>query len=92
MTKTKAIGYVRVSRVGGRGGDAFLSPDLQRQSYRAPGWGIPGASPQPTADRLFARAVRRPGAARRRARVGTTAATSARLRATGTFPVLGVPS
>lgn len=32
MTKTKAIGYVRVSRVGGRGGDAFLSPDLQRQS------------------------------------------------------------
>ena len=28
----KAIGYVRVSRVGGRQGDSFLSPDLQRQS------------------------------------------------------------
>ena len=32
MTKTTAIGYVRVSRVGGRGGDSFLSPELQRQS------------------------------------------------------------
>jgi site-specific DNA recombinase len=31
MTKTKAIGYARVSRVGGRGGDSFLSPELQRQ-------------------------------------------------------------
>jgi site-specific DNA recombinase len=28
----KAIGYVRVSRVGGRAGDSFLSPELQRQS------------------------------------------------------------
>jgi hypothetical protein len=28
----KAIGYVRVSRVGGREGDSFLSPALQRQS------------------------------------------------------------
>ncbi len=31
-TRTKAIGYVRVSRVGGRGADSFLSPELQRQS------------------------------------------------------------
>jgi len=30
-TKRAAVGYVRVSRVGGRGGDSFLSPDLQRQ-------------------------------------------------------------
>ena len=29
-TKRAAVGYVRVSRVGGRGGDSFLSPDLQR--------------------------------------------------------------
>jgi hypothetical protein len=29
----KAIGHVRVSRVGGRGGDSFLlSPELQRQN------------------------------------------------------------
>ena len=28
----RAIGYVRVSRVGGREGDSFLSPELQRQS------------------------------------------------------------
>lgn len=28
----KAIGYVRVSRVGHRGGDSFLSPELQRES------------------------------------------------------------
>ncbi len=28
----KAIGYVRVSRVGSREGDSFLSPQLQRQS------------------------------------------------------------
>jgi len=28
----KAIGYIRVSRVGGREGDSFLSPALQRQS------------------------------------------------------------
>ena len=28
----KALGYVRVSRVGGRGGDSFLSPELQRES------------------------------------------------------------
>ena len=30
-TKPTAVGYVRVSRVGGRGGDSFLSPDLQRE-------------------------------------------------------------
>ena len=28
----RAVGYVRVSRVGGREGDSFLSPELQRQS------------------------------------------------------------
>jgi site-specific DNA recombinase len=28
----KAVGYVRVSRVGGRDGDSFLSPDHQRES------------------------------------------------------------
>ena len=28
----KALGYVRVSRVGGRGGDSFLSPQLQREA------------------------------------------------------------
>jgi hypothetical protein len=28
----KAVGYVRVSRVRGRGRDSFLSPELQRQS------------------------------------------------------------
>lgn len=28
----KALGYVRISRVAGREGDSFLSPDLQRQS------------------------------------------------------------
>lgn len=28
----RALGYVRVSRVGGREGDSFLSPELQRQS------------------------------------------------------------
>jgi DNA invertase Pin-like site-specific DNA recombinase len=31
MSGVKALGYVRVSRVGGRGGDSFLSPDLQRE-------------------------------------------------------------
>ena len=30
-TKRASVGYVRVSRVGGRGGDSFLSPDLQRE-------------------------------------------------------------
>lgn len=34
MTKTTAIGDVRVLRVGGRGGDSFLSPELQRQSIQ----------------------------------------------------------
>lgn len=29
--KRRAVGYVRVSRVGGRSGDSFLSPDLQRE-------------------------------------------------------------
>jgi DNA invertase Pin-like site-specific DNA recombinase len=29
--QTAAVGYVRVSRVGGRGGDSFLSPELQRE-------------------------------------------------------------
>lgn len=28
----RALGYVRVSRVGARQGDSFLSPDLQRDS------------------------------------------------------------
>ena len=32
MGAAKAIGYIRVSRVGGREGDSFLSPALQRQS------------------------------------------------------------
>ena len=32
MTKSTAIGYVRVSRVGGRVGDSLLSLELQRQS------------------------------------------------------------
>jgi hypothetical protein len=27
----KLDGYIRVSRVGGRSGDSFISPDLQRQ-------------------------------------------------------------
>lgn len=31
----KAVGYVRVSRVGGRGGDSFLSPDIQREQIEA---------------------------------------------------------
>src|SRR5262245_26604014 len=31
-TMAKAIGYVRVSRVGGRSGDSFISPELQTQS------------------------------------------------------------
>lgn len=30
----KAIGYIRVSRVAGREGDSFLSPDLQRASIQ----------------------------------------------------------
>ncbi len=34
-----AIGYVRVSRVGGRDGDRFLSPVLQRDSSTS--WGSP---------------------------------------------------
>ena len=32
---TRAAGYVRVSQVGSRGGDSFLSPDLQRERIRA---------------------------------------------------------
>jgi DNA invertase Pin-like site-specific DNA recombinase len=28
----RAIGYVRVSRVGGRGGEGFISPELQRET------------------------------------------------------------
>ncbi len=31
----RAVGYVRVSKVGGRGGDSFLSPDLQREQIAA---------------------------------------------------------
>ncbi len=27
----RAVGYIRVSKVGGRGGDSFLSPELQRE-------------------------------------------------------------
>ena len=30
-TKQTAVGYVRVSRVGDRGGDSFLSPERQRE-------------------------------------------------------------
>jgi len=33
--RQKAVGYVRVSQVGGRGGDSFLSPDLQRERIQA---------------------------------------------------------
>lgn len=33
--RTKAIGYVRVSRVGGRGGESFISPDVQREAIEA---------------------------------------------------------
>jgi hypothetical protein len=29
--QTTAVGYVRVSWVGGRGGESFLSPELQRE-------------------------------------------------------------
>ena len=35
MTKPKAVGYVRVSRVGGREGDGFISPQLQREQIAA---------------------------------------------------------
>lgn len=28
-------GYIRVSRVGGRGGDSFISPDVQREQIAA---------------------------------------------------------
>ena len=31
----RAIGYVRVSRVGGRGGESFISPDVQRSTIEA---------------------------------------------------------
>ena len=31
----RAIGYVRVSRVGARGGESFISPDVQRESIEA---------------------------------------------------------
>jgi Resolvase, N terminal domain len=31
----RAIGYVRVSRVGGREGDRFISPELQREQIEA---------------------------------------------------------
>jgi site-specific DNA recombinase len=31
----KAVGYIRVSRVGGRAGDSFLSPDLQKEQIAA---------------------------------------------------------
>lgn len=34
-TEQRAVGYIRVSTVGGRGGDSFLSPDLQRDRIRA---------------------------------------------------------
>jgi DNA invertase Pin-like site-specific DNA recombinase len=30
--KTPVVGYIRVSSVGGRAGDSFISPELQRQS------------------------------------------------------------
>jgi hypothetical protein len=28
----QALGYIRISRVGGRGGDSFISPVEQRKS------------------------------------------------------------
>jgi hypothetical protein len=34
-TTKQAVGYVRESRVGGRGGDSFLSPDLHREQIDA---------------------------------------------------------
>jgi site-specific DNA recombinase len=35
MAPKKAVGYVRVSRVGPREGDSFISPDLQREQIEA---------------------------------------------------------
>lgn len=35
MSGVKVIGYVRVSRVGGREGDSFISPALQREQIEA---------------------------------------------------------
>src|SRR4051812_21885436 len=35
MALIPVIGYIRVSRVGGREGDSFLSPDLQREQHAA---------------------------------------------------------
>jgi DNA invertase Pin-like site-specific DNA recombinase len=32
---TKLIGYVRVSRIAGREGDSFISPDVQRERIEA---------------------------------------------------------
>lgn len=32
MTERRAAGYVRVSQIGGRGGDSFLSPEMQREA------------------------------------------------------------
>lgn len=34
--RRRAVGYIRVSQVGGRGGDSFLSPELQREKIE--GW------------------------------------------------------
>jgi DNA invertase Pin-like site-specific DNA recombinase len=31
----RAVGYIRVSRVGGREGDSFISPQLQREQIEA---------------------------------------------------------
>ena len=31
----RVVGYVRVSRIGGREGDSFLSPTLQREQIAA---------------------------------------------------------
>src|SRR5262245_29747770 len=33
-SKRRAIGYIRVSRVNGRSGDSFISPDVQRKQIR----------------------------------------------------------
>lgn len=33
--KKKVVGYIRVSRVGGRGGDSFISPDQQRREIES---------------------------------------------------------
>jgi DNA invertase Pin-like site-specific DNA recombinase len=66
----RAVGYIRVSQVGGREGDSFLSPELQREKIEAwaayrgftiAGWYIDldrpaskGAPPRPEFERMMA--------------------------------------